>query len=143
MSEGLIYLLAHTKFLLTQLIFMLSAQSKSLENHLIFKAFPVGVTGFEPATTRPPDAYSNRAELHPALVLLCKGRTIFSNHNGFLKKFLKITDYLFYHAIVAQKTSEINLTLRLSAQSPSHATNYRPISSLSTPRCTLCGLAHG
>ena len=26
---------------------------------------PVGVTGFEPATTRPPDAYSNRAELHP------------------------------------------------------------------------------
>ena len=29
--------------------------------------FPVGVTGFEPATTRPPDAYSNRAELHPEL----------------------------------------------------------------------------
>ena len=28
---------------------------------------PVGVTGFEPATTRPPDAYSNRAELHPEL----------------------------------------------------------------------------
>ncbi len=25
----------------------------------------VGMTGFEPATTRPPDAYSNRAELHP------------------------------------------------------------------------------
>jgi hypothetical protein len=30
---------------------------------------PVGVTGFEPATTRPPDAYSNRAELHPELRL--------------------------------------------------------------------------
>ena len=29
---------------------------------------PVGVTGFEPATTRPPDAYSNRAELHPELL---------------------------------------------------------------------------
>ena len=28
------------------------------------KAF-VGVTRFELATTRPPDAYSNRAELHP------------------------------------------------------------------------------
>ena len=27
----------------------------------------VGMTGFEPATTRPPDEYSNRAELHPAL----------------------------------------------------------------------------
>ncbi len=26
----------------------------------------VGMTGFEPATTRPPDVYSNRAELHPA-----------------------------------------------------------------------------
>ncbi len=25
----------------------------------------VGVTRFELATTRPPDAYSNRAELHP------------------------------------------------------------------------------
>lgn len=29
--------------------------------------FQVGVTGFEPATTRPPDVYSNRAELHPAI----------------------------------------------------------------------------
>lgn len=27
--------------------------------------FSVGMTGFEPATTRPPDVYSNRAELHP------------------------------------------------------------------------------
>ena len=34
--------------------------------------FSVGVTGFEPATTRPPDAYSNRAELHPAAQLRCK-----------------------------------------------------------------------
>ena len=32
----------------------------------------VGMTGFEPATTRPPDAYSNRAELHPALFCECK-----------------------------------------------------------------------
>ena len=29
----------------------------------------VGVTRFELATTRPPDAYSNRAELHPALCI--------------------------------------------------------------------------
>ena len=30
------------------------------------QAFPsVGVTGFEPATTRPPDVYSNRTELRP------------------------------------------------------------------------------
>ena len=32
----------------------------------------VGMTGFEPATTRPPDAYSNRAELHPALFSFAK-----------------------------------------------------------------------
>ena len=29
----------------------------------------VGMTRFELATTRPPDVYSNRAELHPVLVL--------------------------------------------------------------------------
>gem|GEM_PF-2195829 len=27
----------------------------------------VGVTGFEPATTRPPDVYSTLAELHPEI----------------------------------------------------------------------------
>ena len=59
----------------------------------------VGMTGFEPATTRPPDAYSNRAELHPAWVLLCKGRTNFSNRNGFLKKILKISDFFFQLAL--------------------------------------------
>ena len=35
----------------------------------------VGVTGFEPATPRPPDAYSNRAELHPENG--CKSSTLF------------------------------------------------------------------
>ena len=41
-------------------------KTKSIDNHQIINAFlPVGVTGFEPATTRPPDVYSNRAELHP------------------------------------------------------------------------------
>ena len=49
----------------------------------------VGVTGFEPATTRPPDAYSNRAELHPAWVLRCKGTTFFSTNNYFESFFSK------------------------------------------------------
>ena len=31
----------------------------------------VGMTGFEPATTRPPDAYSNRTELHPVPGFAC------------------------------------------------------------------------
>lgn len=30
----------------------------------------VGVTGIEPATSRPPDAHSNRTELHPELLIL-------------------------------------------------------------------------
>ncbi len=33
----------------------------------------VGMTGFEPATTRPPHAYSNRTELHPESLWECKG----------------------------------------------------------------------
>ena len=33
----------------------------------------VGVTRFELATTRPPDVYSNRAELHPEL---CRSKTM-------------------------------------------------------------------
>ena len=40
---------------------------RSQANRLTPSFPPVGVTGFEPATTRPPDAYSNRAELHPEL----------------------------------------------------------------------------
>ena len=41
---------------------------KSLDIRLNIEAFRlVGMTGFEPATTRPPDVYSNRAELHPEL----------------------------------------------------------------------------
>ena len=32
---------------------------------LLLALYSVGMTGFEPATTRPPDVYSNRAELHP------------------------------------------------------------------------------
>ena len=47
---------------------------KELTINLTPSFLPVGVTGFEPATTRPPDAYSNRAELHPeSLFCVCKG----------------------------------------------------------------------
>ena len=51
-------------------------KQKSINNHQIINAFPtVGMTGFEPATTRPPDEYSNRTELHP--VCGCKSRNCF------------------------------------------------------------------
>ena len=44
---------------------------------MIIKAFSsVGMTGFEPATTRPPDVYSNRAELHPVCFRSAKVVTI-------------------------------------------------------------------
>ena len=43
-------------------------KTKSIDNHQIINAFyGVGVTGFEPATSRPPDVYSNRTELYPEL----------------------------------------------------------------------------
>ena len=37
----------------------------------------VGMTRFELATTRPPDVYSNRAELHPDEKMRCKDSDIF------------------------------------------------------------------
>lgn len=44
-------------------------------NLLILKALiSVGMTRFERATTRPPDVYSNRAELHPEIG--CENTTI-------------------------------------------------------------------
>ena len=45
---------------------LLADKTKSIDNHQIINAFnSVGVTGFEPATSRPPDVYSNRTELYP------------------------------------------------------------------------------
>ena len=49
----------------------------------------VGMTGFEPATTRPPDAYSNRAELHPALFCDCKGTIILQTNKIYCKNILR------------------------------------------------------
>ena len=45
---------------------ILNGIKKNLDNRFDYQGFTsVGMTGFEPATTRPPDVYSNRAELHP------------------------------------------------------------------------------
>mgnify|MGYP000155203494 CR=1 FL=1 len=46
----------------------------------------VGMTGFEPATTRPPDAYSNRAELHPVFLLTGAKVEIYSKFQNFPDK---------------------------------------------------------
>ena len=51
----------------------------------------VGVTRFELATPRPPDAYSNRTELHPertcrnkiCFVKRCKGNTVLNTDQIF------------------------------------------------------------
>ena len=52
-------------------------KTKNIDNHLIINAFYfVGVTGFEPATSRPPDVYSNRTELYPELCE-CKSKPYF------------------------------------------------------------------
>ena len=55
--------------------FTMCIKKKKASTIVDYQCFlPVGVTGFEPATTRPPDAYSNRAELHPAAQLRCTRR---------------------------------------------------------------------
>ena len=53
--------------LCTTVIFLaICRKRKILDIRLNIKDFRlVGVTGFEPATTRPPDVYSNRTELRP------------------------------------------------------------------------------
>ena len=63
---------------------------KILDIRLNIKDFPsVGVTGFEPATTRPPDAYSNRAELHP-VAFRSANIVYFSQTGTFLQDFFLI-----------------------------------------------------
>ena len=63
-------------------------KTKSIDNHQIINAFYcVGATGFEPATSRPPDVYSNRTELRPELCG-CKSTCLFWNLQMFSKLFL-------------------------------------------------------
>ena len=45
------------------------------------------MTGFEPATSRPPDVYSNRTELHPEL-FGCKSTPYFGKYKQFFPFFL-------------------------------------------------------
>ena len=52
----------------------------------------VGMTRFELATPRPPDAYSNRAELHPAVYAFFKATAniqLFLNKPAFAEEFIK------------------------------------------------------
>ncbi len=50
----------------TAIFWTIYHKRKILDIRLNIKDFSsVGVTGFEPATTRPPDVYSNRTELRP------------------------------------------------------------------------------
>ena len=47
-----------------------------ISNFLVsFDTLKVGMTGFEPATTRPPAVYANRTAPHPVL------KTIFKENN--------------------------------------------------------------
>lgn len=40
---------------------------KSQQSNRLIAGFPVGVSGFEPPLSRPPDAHFNRTKLHPVL----------------------------------------------------------------------------
>ena len=45
---------------------MWGEKKKKLDSGWCYQALcVVGITGFEPATPRPPDVYSNRTELYP------------------------------------------------------------------------------
>lgn len=47
-------------------IMRMGENKKKLDSGWCYQAFcVVGITGFEPATPRPPDVYSNRTELYP------------------------------------------------------------------------------
>ncbi len=50
---------------------------KKANKRIRLLAFSVGMTRFELATPRPPDAYSNRTELHPELSFSCGTRCHF------------------------------------------------------------------
>lgn len=47
-------------------IMCVGGEIKKLDSGWCYQALcVVGITGFEPATPRPPDVYSNRTELYP------------------------------------------------------------------------------
>ena len=77
---------------------------KILDIRLNIKDFSsVGVTGFEPATTRPPDAYSNRAELHP-VAFRSANIVYFSQIVTFLQDFFLILEN--FRLCLIQRTLE-------------------------------------
>ncbi|GEM_PF-5927750 len=60
----------------------------------------VGVRRFELPTTRPPDAYSNRAELHPALFYGCKGKYFSLYSKAFTIKIQGFENFLLAHLLI-------------------------------------------
>ena len=65
---------------------------------MIISAFSVvGMTRFELATTRPPDVYSNRAELHPVLFASAK-IGIFRHKDNFSAKMNKNEKKFYFRA---------------------------------------------
>ena len=79
--------------------FPLQTKKDSRTNVLLSLLNFVGVTRFELATTRPPDVYSNRAELHPEL---CRLKTLVRFRSAnietifIIRKFLR----LFFHFFI-------------------------------------------
>ena len=69
----------------------------------------VGMTGFEPATTRPPDAYSNRAELHPVFSFNgCKGRDFILNSKTFPIKIHRLQDLFLFYMLIDTYISDLS-----------------------------------
>ena len=87
------------------------------------RSFYVGMTGFEPAATRPPDAYSNRAELHPAVPFqksvakimqffgYCKQKSLFPEINILMSNVHKVAVYVegSFHSLGIADTVDVNV----------------------------------
>ena len=75
----------------------------------------VGVTGFEPATTRPPDAYSNRAELHPVRFCSAKVLLFFQPATKLEEIFQNIFIFISFRAKTRVKVPPFALVASLAA----------------------------
>ena len=106
-------------------IYFRKEMKKELSRNLTPSFSPVGVTGFEPATTRPPDAYSNRAELHPELRMQRYGFILNLQIYGrlFRKKYKNNSSKAaegsvwrgFYNPMHSRKKSKVSKIVSLSA----------------------------
>ena len=72
-----------------------------MDDHLIIHAFYfVGMTGFEPATTRPPDAYSTELSYIPLLFYGCKSSFFYLYSKTFTVKIERLQYFILAYLLI-------------------------------------------